>query len=176
MYLLTELDEIDREAAIRTWKPDPSISTSRRSTAAANVSYQESSDSEEDTLLEKASGEHREVSSPGAAERALGLNPELVVGLGKVMFQEACVIHANGSTQQRRPTSLRFLVVALGSLVLVAIVIGIIAAHTYTGTTFARIRGVQHITMDHIFNGTFYAKHVGLRWVPEGALRSDVYV
>ena len=58
-----------------------------------------SSDSEEDTLLEKASGERREVSSPGAAERALGLNPELVVGLGKVMFQESYVIHANGSTQ-----------------------------------------------------------------------------
>lgn len=51
-----------------------------------------------------------------------------------------------------------------------AIVIGIIAAHTYTGTTFSRIHGSRHITMDHVFNGTFYARTASLRWVPEGAL------
>lgn len=47
-------------------------------------------------------------------------------------------------------------------------VIGIFAAHTYTGTSFAIVRGLKPLTMDHVFNGTFYAQHSSLRWVKEG--------
>lgn len=46
-----------------------------------------SSDSEEDTLLEKSFGEREVPSSPGTAERGLGINPELIVGQGKVSLQ-----------------------------------------------------------------------------------------
>lgn len=46
-----------------------------------------SSDSEEDTLLEKPSGEREVPSSPDTAERGLGINPELIVGQGKVSFE-----------------------------------------------------------------------------------------
>ena len=49
-----------------------------------------------------------------------------------------------------------------------AILIGIFAAFTYTGTTFAPLRGTRPLTMDHVFNGTFHARHASLRWVPEG--------
>ncbi|KAI0794726.1 dipeptidyl aminopeptidase [Fomes fomentarius] len=71
-----------------------------------------------------------------------------------------------GGTRKKRPASLKVLVIALGTLVSVAIVIGIFAAQTYTGTAF-RIQGVQHLTLDHVFNGTFSAERQDIHWVPE---------
>ena len=47
------------------------------------------------------------------------------------------------------------------------------AAFSYTGTSY-RVRGTKHITMDHIFNGTFGAQSQTLRWVPEGGLLSSL--
>ncbi|KAI0351315.1 dipeptidyl aminopeptidase [Trametes cingulata] len=80
------------------------------------------------------------------------------------------IIEAEGNlivgSRKRRPASVRFLVISLVSLVSLAIVIGIFAARSYTGTAF-RIQGVQHITMDHIFNGTFSAQSRSVLWVPE---------
>ena len=49
-----------------------------------------------------------------------------------------------------------------------AIIIGFIAARTYNGTSFAIMRGSRPLTMDHVFNGTFYARQTDVRWVPEG--------
>ena len=66
-----------------------------------------------------------------------------------------------------RPASVRYLVIALVSLVSIAVLIGIFAARSYTGTAF-RIQGVQHLTLDHIFNGTFAAQSRSILWVPEG--------
>jgi len=107
-----------------------------------------SSDDEGDDLLEK-----RGLSSPGLAERAaangiLQEDGQLIVGIRK------------------RPASLRFLVISLVSLVTMAAVIGIFAARSYTGTPY-RIHGTRHITMDHVFNGTFSAKRESILWVPE---------
>ena len=48
-----------------------------------------------------------------------------------------------------------------------------LAAFSYTGTSY-RVRGTKHITMDHIFNGTFGAQSQTLRWVPEGGLLSSL--
>ncbi|KAI0676150.1 dipeptidyl aminopeptidase [Trametes maxima] len=70
-------------------------------------------------------------------------------------------------SRKKRPASVRFLVIALGSLVTIAVVIGIFAARSYTGTAFRIQQGVQHITMDHIFNGTFSAQSRSVLWVPE---------
>ncbi|KAH8104292.1 dipeptidyl aminopeptidase [Phellopilus nigrolimitatus] len=106
-----------------------------------------SSDSEEETLLEKDSGAQGRggAHSPGVAESG-GL------GFGK---------------HKRRLSPLRYLLIALTSLLLMAVVIGIFAAHTYTGTSSTRPRGSKQLTMDHVFNGTFSAQHSSLRWVPE---------
>ncbi|KAK0215051.1 dipeptidyl aminopeptidase [Armillaria fumosa] len=63
-------------------------------------------------------------------------------------------------------TSLRFLVVTLGVLVGMAALIGVIAAHTYVGTVY-RLPGVRKLTMEHVFNGTFWAAERRLAWVGE---------
>ena len=47
-------------------------------------------------------------------------------------------------------------------------IIGILAAHSYVGTVY-RLPGYKKMTMDHIFNGTFYTEHRNLAWVAEGA-------
>ncbi|KAI0640694.1 dipeptidyl aminopeptidase [Trametes meyenii] len=70
-------------------------------------------------------------------------------------------------SRKKRPASVRFLVIALASLVTIAVVIGIFAARSYTGTAFHIQQGVQHITMDHVFNGTFSAQSKSVLWVPE---------
>ncbi|KAK7440383.1 Dipeptidyl peptidase 4 [Stygiomarasmius scandens] len=67
---------------------------------------------------------------------------------------------------QRRNSSLRFLVTTLAILVSLSGIIGIIAAHTYVGTTY-HLPGVKKISMDHIFNGTFAAERHSISWVPE---------
>ncbi|KAJ7156898.1 dipeptidyl aminopeptidase [Mycena crocata] len=96
------------------------------------------SSDEDEALLEKG---HGPPASPGIAERG---NP----------------------ITQRRPTSLRLLVISLVSLVALSGIIGIIAAHSYVGTTY-HAPGVRKITMDHVFNGTFSPNRRDLAWVPE---------
>ncbi|EJC99985.1 dipeptidyl aminopeptidase [Fomitiporia mediterranea MF3/22] len=110
-----------------------------------------SSESEDETLLEKdAPGRGRlGVNSPGATENGF---PSDGLRLGG---------------PKRRPNTLRCLLITLVSLMVMAILIGILAAYTYTGTAFAPMRGTRPLTMDHVFNGTFYAQHATLRWVPE---------
>jgi dipeptidyl aminopeptidase len=49
-----------------------------------------------------------------------------------------------------------------------AAVIGGFSASHFTAPTYYKKSGRQHITMDHIFNGTFYAQSKQLNWVPEG--------
>ncbi|KAF7303130.1 hypothetical protein MKEN_01276700 [Mycena kentingensis (nom. inval.)] len=96
-----------------------------------------SDESEDGALLEK-----RPPSSPGVAERG------------------------NAGSKQRPPSSTRLLVIALASLVALSGIIGIIAAHSYVGKTY-RAPGIRKITMDHVFNGTFYVERRNLDWVPE---------
>ncbi|KAK7685763.1 hypothetical protein QCA50_011109 [Cerrena zonata] len=98
-----------------------------------------SSDDEEDAFLEKNTSVNTDMEGDGG----------LVVGGTK-----------------KRPSSLRCLVISLGSLVATAAIIGMFAAFSYTGTSY-RVRGTKHITMDHIFNGTFRAQSQTVRWVPE---------
>jgi len=45
--------------------------------------------------------------------------------------------------------------------------IGILAARAYSGTLYHG-KGRHHIELDHIFNGTFYARSKSLEWVSEG--------
>ena len=52
-------------------------------------------------------------------------------------------------------------------LVVFAGLIGILAAHTYSGTLYHG-KGRRHIELDHIFNGTFFAHSKSLAWVSEG--------
>jgi dipeptidyl aminopeptidase B len=91
--------------------------------------------------------------------------------------------------QKRRPASLRWLIISLVTLILLAGpsyihdvfrvldtlvypgLIGVFAARSYTHASYYHLPGVQHITMDHIFNGTFYAQTKDLNWVPEGKVQ-----
>jgi dipeptidyl aminopeptidase len=63
------------------------------------------------------------------------------------------------------------LIIALGSLVFLAAVIGLVAAITYHGSSNTP-RGYLKMTMDHIANGTFRPDTQQLLWVPEG----DYYI
>ncbi|KAJ7089745.1 dipeptidyl aminopeptidase [Mycena belliarum] len=67
---------------------------------------------------------------------------------------------------QRRDSSLRLLLISLAALVTLSGIIGIVAAHSYVGTTY-RAPGVRKITMDHVYNGTFAVDYRSLAWVPE---------
>lgn len=62
---------------------------------------------------------------------------------------------------------MRLLAIILISLVSLAAVIGVVAGFTYSGSSY-RTPGQQRITMDHIFNGTFWASQPDLNWVAEG--------
>lgn len=68
----------------------------------------------------------------------------------------------------KKPSSLRALVISLAALVCLAGLIGIIAASAYSGAVMRH--GSQKITMDHVFNGTFYAESHHLQWAPQGML------
>lgn len=122
-----------------------------------------SSESEDDTLFDKNAGPN----SPGMAESGLA---DMNFGNPKVSLtpypRSALVLIL--SIFKSRNRSLRFLLLTIGSLIFLAIIIGVIAAKTYRGTSFAIFRGSKPLTMDHVFNGTFYAQHQSVRWVPEG--------
>ncbi|KAG8746072.1 hypothetical protein FRC10_006175 [Ceratobasidium sp. 414] len=69
---------------------------------------------------------------------------------------------------RKRPSPLRCLIISLASLVLLAILLGFLAARTYNHTSYRyRAPGNKHITMDHVFNGTFWAQRQSLAWVSE---------
>ncbi|CAE6405098.1 unnamed protein product [Rhizoctonia solani] len=72
------------------------------------------------------------------------------------------------SLGKKRMSPLRCLVLSIGSLVLLAILLGLLAAKTYNQTSYRyRAPGNKHITMDHVFNGTFAAERRSLSWVRE---------
>lgn len=64
-------------------------------------------------------------------------------------------------------SSVRILALALISLVALSAFIGIIAGFTYSGKSYYN-PGSRKITMDDIFNGTFYPSGAEVNWVPEG--------
>jgi dipeptidyl aminopeptidase len=69
--------------------------------------------------------------------------------------------------QKRSP--LYYLLLSLAGLLLLATLIGFFAATSYKGGPVrAWNTGSKKLTMDHIFNGTFWAERKTLRWVPEG--------
>ncbi|OBZ74023.1 putative dipeptidyl-aminopeptidase B [Grifola frondosa] len=105
-----------------------------------------SSDDEADELLEKSSRHTLANAERGGG--TLDEDGELIVG------------------KRARPSSIRALVISIVVLISIATVIGIVAARSYTGTAY-RIQGMQHITMDHVFNGTFAAAKQNILWVPE---------
>lgn len=65
-----------------------------------------------------------------------------------------------------RKTSSRRILAALVLIVGGAAAIGVLAAIGYQTPTVKR--GSQHITLDHIYNGTFTPKSQRLSWVSEG--------
>ncbi|KAG8898892.1 hypothetical protein FRC01_010730, partial [Tulasnella sp. 417] len=69
-----------------------------------------------------------------------------------------------GSGKMRTP--LKFLLLSLVALILLATMIGVLAAYSYSGSNF-RATGRKPLTMDHVFNGTFYVERTSLDWVAE---------
>ena len=66
-----------------------------------------------------------------------------------------------------RRKSTRVLAALIGVLSLAA-VIGVLSGLGYSAPVFGKKGGSKHITMDHVFNGTFRADFVGIDWVKEG--------
>ncbi|OJA09345.1 hypothetical protein AZE42_08476 [Rhizopogon vesiculosus] len=67
----------------------------------------------------------------------------------------------------KRPASLKYLIISLATLVLLSASIGLFAATSlYKGKTY-QLPGARKISLDHIFNGTFGASREGVNWVPE---------
>lgn len=48
-----------------------------------------------------------------------------------------------------------------------------LAASGYSVPSFSSKGGTKHITMDHVFNGTFNAYSKQIDWVKEGRYRAD---
>jgi hypothetical protein len=67
----------------------------------------------------------------------------------------------------KRQVPVRFVALCLMSLLGLVVVVGIFAGFS-SGNSY-RTRGSKHITMDHLFNGTFGVERKSLNWVPEGA-------
>ncbi|KDR80915.1 hypothetical protein GALMADRAFT_241446 [Galerina marginata CBS 339.88] len=67
---------------------------------------------------------------------------------------------------ERQRSSVRILAIALISLVVLAAIIGVVAGFAYSGTSYLT-PGRRRITMDHVFNGTFYAAQPDLNWIAE---------
>ena len=67
----------------------------------------------------------------------------------------------------KRRYSVRFVALCLVSLLGLVVIIGAFAA--FFSENSYRTRGSKHITMDHVFNGTFGVDKKSLNWVPEGA-------
>ncbi|KIM34094.1 hypothetical protein M408DRAFT_325611 [Serendipita vermifera MAFF 305830] len=68
--------------------------------------------------------------------------------------------------KESRPNLRRYFLWGLGAILLCATLIGIVAARSYNGEKF-RIKGRKHLTMDTVFNGTFYSMHTTVHWVPQ---------
>ncbi|KAI0765616.1 dipeptidyl aminopeptidase [Trametes elegans] len=116
-----------------------------------------SSDDESEELIDK---------EDARSGRAIEEEGHLIVGSQKVRGVDHCARLYVERCVKKRPASIRYLVIALVTLVSVAVIIGIFAAKSYTGTAF-RVHGVRHITLDHIFNGTFSVHSRSILWVPE---------
>lgn len=71
--------------------------------------------------------------------------------------------------------TVRGLLLALAALVTLSGAIGLFAALSYKETHRALL-GNEHITMDHIFNGTFAVDRTSISWVPEGVQKTIILV
>ncbi|KAG8917493.1 hypothetical protein FRC00_013547, partial [Tulasnella sp. 408] len=76
-----------------------------------------------------------------------------------------------GSGKMRTP--LKALLISLAALIFLAAMIGVLAAYSYSGSNFLAT-GRKPLTMDHVFNGTFYADRTSLDWVAEGERAEDL--
>jgi dipeptidyl aminopeptidase len=122
-----------------------------------------SSEDEDESLLQKEDSRSLEM-----MERAGYTEPDIKVCLYHSASDQDLVpqLHSTGYAQ-KRPSSLRYLLISLGTLVAISIVIGLFSAFKYSGT--ATFRGKLKVTLDHILNGTFLPNAQSLLWVPDGA-------
>lgn len=67
-------------------------------------------------------------------------------------------------SKRRRP---RALVLALVGILLLAASLGSLGASTFSAPGFTKQGGQRHMTLDHVFNGTFSARSQRIDWVKE---------
>lgn len=73
------------------------------------------------------------------------------------------------TTLQTRPRNKsRNILALLVAIIAFAAVVGVLAASGYSVPSFSSKGGTKHITMDHVFNGTFNAYSKQIDWVKEG--------
>jgi len=69
----------------------------------------------------------------------------------------------------QKHSSIRILGYTIVALVTFAGIIGVVASFMYSETSSLSV-GRRRLTMDHVFNGTFYASQPDLNWVAEGVI------
>lgn len=74
------------------------------------------------------------------------------------------------TTKRSRARQPKMFIFGLFCILLGATAIGILAGSSFqaSSTTFTRKGGAKHLTMDHIFNGTFSPHLENVAWVKEG--------
>ncbi|KAI0258657.1 dipeptidyl aminopeptidase [Gloeopeniophorella convolvens] len=107
-----------------------------------------SSDDDEDEMVEKEGAGSLSRAEHGGLLDSVPIAPGLYVG------------------GRKEHSSLRWLLLTLAALVTLSGIIGLFAALSYKETKHI-VRGDAHITMDHVFNGTFAVDRTSLSWVPE---------
>lgn len=76
-------------------------------------------------------------------------------------------------TQTRPRSKSRKILAILVAIIAFAGTIGVLAASGYSVPSFSSKGGTRHITMDHVFNGTFNAYSKQVDWVKEGKHRTN---
>jgi hypothetical protein len=107
--------------------------------------------------------------TPGRAEGGGLSSPQMRSGSVKVCLHSFGQLESIHFFQKR--SSIRILGYTLVGLVALASLIGIVASFLYSETSNLSV-GRRRLTMDHIFNGTFYPSQPDLNWVAEGMLNA----
>lgn len=97
--------------------------------------------------------------------------PALEEGHGHAGHEEELEGYSYPPTSKRaRTRQPKLFMFILFCILLAAAAVGILAGHGFkpASTTYSRKGGSKHLTMDHIFNGTFQPHLENIAWVKEG--------
>ncbi|KAF8513011.1 dipeptidyl aminopeptidase [Hysterangium stoloniferum] len=92
-------------------------------------------------------------------------NHNAVFGRGDNDIQDEESFGKGYESNHKHSSPIRYLLICLATILGLGVAIALFSASSFSGKT--KTRGLRHITMDHIFNGTFRTDKKSLNWVPE---------